>query len=165
MLLALAEAERAAAEGEVPVGAVLVLGGRLVSRARNRCEAARDATAHAELLALREGLTELGAKRLEGTTLYCTLEPCLQCCGALLLTRVERVVFGPRDPKFGGVRSLAELLDHPRANHRVAIEEGVRAEESRSLLTTFFRDLRARAKARQGDPGAASGAAPLEDDL
>ena len=165
MLLALAEARRAAAEGEVPVGAVLVLGERLVSRAHNRCEAARDATAHAELLGLREGLTELGAKRLEGTTLYCTLEPCLQCCGALLLTRVERVVFGPRDPKFGGVRSLAELLDHPRANHRVAIAEGVRAEESRTLLASFFRELRARAKARGGEPAARSSVAPPADDL
>lgn len=165
MSLALAEAERASALGEVPVGAVLVFDGRLIATGHNRCEIDRDATAHAELLALREGLSILRAKRLEGTTLYCTLEPCLQCCGALLLTRVQRVVFGPRDPKFGGVRSLAELLDHPRANHRVEIQEGVRAEESRVLLTSFFRDLRAKARPRQEDDGGNSAAALPGTDL
>ena len=165
MRLALAEAQRASALGEVPVGAVLVLDGRLIATGHNRCETDRDATAHAELLALREGLSVLRAKRLEGTTLYCTLEPCLQCCGALLLTRVERVVFGPRDPKFGGVRSLAELLDHPRANHRVAIEEGLRAEESRFLLTSFFRDLRAKARSRVERREDGSGAGMPDDDL
>jgi tRNA(adenine34) deaminase len=172
MRLALDEAHRASALGEVPVGAVLVLDGRLLSSGHNRCEIDRDATAHAELLALRGGLAATGAKRLLGTTLYCTLEPCLQCCGALLLTRVKRVVFGPRDPKFGGVRSLAELLDHPRANHRVEIEEGVQAEASRHLLAAFFRDLRSRAQGRSnaagaanGPGGASSGSMPPEDDL
>jgi tRNA(Arg) A34 adenosine deaminase TadA len=147
MDLALAEARLAEAEEEVPVGAVLVscdaAGERaVVARAHNRTRALHDPTAHAELLAVREAAARLGSERLTGATLYCTVEPCFMCAGALVHARVARVVWAVRDPKFGGAASLGHVFDHPRSNHRIPWAEGVRADEARSLLQEFFRKKR-----------------------
>lgn len=145
MRLALAEAEAAAAEGEIPVGAVAVHGGRVVGSGRNRREGARDPTAHAELIAVQQAAQALGAWRLTGVTLYVTLEPCAMCAGALVLARVDRVVFGTRDPKAGAVVSLMGLLNDRRLNHRAEVVEGVLAGECSAVLKAFFRRLRAEA--------------------
>lgn len=142
MELALAQARLAGALDEVPVGAVLVLDGVVVASAHNLTRTRRDPTAHAEMLVLSQAAQRLQVPRLVGATLYCTVEPCLMCAGALLHARLERVVWAVRDPKFGGCQSLAQLLDHPRANHRVRQAEGVCAEESRTLLQAFFRKKR-----------------------
>lgn len=142
MGLALDEARAAEAEDEVPIGALIVLGERVVARAHNSTHARRDPTAHAELLALSAAARGERALRLPGATVYTTVEPCFMCAGALLHARVERVVWAVRDPKFGGCASLGEILSHPRANHRVAITEDVRADEARALLQTFFRKKR-----------------------
>lgn len=143
MRLALAEAEAAATEGEIPVGAVAVKDGRVVGRGRNRREGANDPTAHAELLAVQEAARSLGAWRLSGVTVYVTLEPCAMCAGALVLARVDRVVFGARDAKAGAVVSLMELLNDRRLNHRAEIVEGVLGTECSDILKAFFRRLRA----------------------
>lgn len=142
MRRALAEAELAQSEGEIPVGAVAVLGDQVIAAGRNRREAARDPTAHAEILAIKEAARTLGAWRLTGVTLYVTLEPCAMCAGALVLARVDRVVFGTRDPKAGAVGSLMNLLCDPRLNHRAEVVEGVLAGECSALLKAFFRRLR-----------------------
>ncbi len=142
MELALEEARAAFAEEEVPVGAVIVSAGEPIARAHNRTRAACDPTAHAEILALREAARRLGYQRLEGCCVYTTVEPCFMCAGALVHARVARVVFGVRDPKFGGTVSLGNVLDHPELNHRVAFLEGVRAEEARDLMQAFFRSKR-----------------------
>lgn len=142
MEIALREARAAAAAGEVPVGAVVVRGDRLLARARNAVEQQRDATAHAEMLALTQAFAATGEKRLEGAELFCTLEPCLQCAGALLHARVARVVYGAADPKFGGVESLVRLLELPGLNHRAEARGGVLAAESAELLREFFRARR-----------------------
>lgn len=142
MQLALEQARNAERLDEVPVGAVLVVDGVVVASAHNLTRTRRDPTAHAELLALSQAAQRLQVPRLVGATLYCTVEPCLMCAGALLHARLERVVWAVRDPKFGGCQSLAQLLDHPRANHRVRQAEGVCAEESRALLQAFFRKKR-----------------------
>jgi tRNA(adenine34) deaminase len=153
MEIALREARAAAEEGEVPVGAVIVRDGRLLARARNAVEQQRDATAHAEMLALTQAFAAAGEKRLEGAELYCTLEPCLQCAGALLHARVARVVYGAADPKFGGVESLARLLELPGLNHRVVARGGVLAAESALLLQEFFRARRSGAADPAGPAG------------
>lgn len=140
--LALEEARRAAAADEVPIGAVVVLAGRVIGRAHNAPIAQRDPTAHAEILALRAAARELGNYRLTGATLYATAEPCVMCCGALVHARVDRLVYGAADTKAGGVVSLYRILDDQRLNHRVAITAGVRAEECGALLTEFFRARR-----------------------
>ncbi|RMH02088.1 MAG: nucleoside deaminase [Planctomycetota bacterium] len=142
MALALRLAREAAARDEVPVGAVVVRGDRLLSRGANQVERLGDPTAHAEMIALTQAFAAAGEKRLPGAELFCTLEPCLQCAGALIHARVDRVVYGAADPKFGGVESLARLLDLPGLNHRVAWRGGVRAEESAALLQAFFRARR-----------------------
>jgi len=142
MRLALAEARAARAEDEVPIGAVVVQDGAVLAAAHNRTRAEGDPTAHAELLALRAATRAAGWLRLEGATVYTTVEPCFMCAGALVHARVERVVWGVRDPKFGGAVSLGSVLDHPGANHRVRYAEGVLAEESRELLQGFFRSKR-----------------------
>ena len=141
MALAIAEAEAALAEGEVPVGAVVVADGSVIGRGHNRVEALHDPTAHAEALALREAATARGG-RLEGATLYVTLEPCPMCAGAAVLSRVARVVYGCDDPKAGAVKSLYTLLSDPRLNHRCRVRAGVAADKSAALLTGFFRGLR-----------------------
>ena len=142
MGLALDEADRAAAAGEVPVGAVIVLDGRVIARAHNAPIAQRDPTAHAEIVALRAAARELGNYRLPGVTLYCTVEPCAMCCGAAVHARVARLVYGAPDPKAGAVESLFRLLDDVRLNHRVEVTAGVRAAECGSRLSEFFRTRR-----------------------
>jgi len=139
---ALAEAAYAEAAGEVPVGAVVVLHEAIIGRGYNRPIALSDPTAHAEILALREAARTLNNYRLPGTTLYVTVEPCLMCVGALLQARVQRLVFGCRDPKAGAVGSLYDVSNDPRLNHQLEVTIGVRADESRALLQRFFRSRR-----------------------
>ncbi len=144
MALALDQAEAAASAGEVPVGAVVVLGDAVLGCGRNRVESLNDATAHAEMLAIREAAGVQGSWRLYGATLYVTLEPCPMCAGAAILSRVESVVFGTRDPKFGGCGSVVDILsDEARWNHRVEIVAGICAEESAEMMRAFFRERRA----------------------
>jgi len=138
---ALAAAEEAAADGEVPVGAVVVAGGNVVARGRNRTEATGQAIAHAELEALRKASGTVGDWRLDGCTLYVTLEPCPMCAFATVLARVGRVVFGAADPKFGGCGSVVDVPAAP-FNHRVAVRGGVLAQECSALLQNFFRKRR-----------------------
>ena len=138
MLLALDEARLAAEAGEVPVGAVVVREGAVVARAGNRTIRDQDPTAHAESLALREASRAAGSWRLDGHTLYVTLEPCAMCAGALVLARVDRVVFGAWDPKAGMAGSVADILRHPRLNHRPEVLGGVLAEETGAVLRNFF---------------------------
>jgi len=142
MARALEWAHLAALKGEVPVGAVLTRGGGLVAEGHNRTISDSDPTAHAEVVVIRAAAARQGDWRLEGTTLYVTLEPCAQCCGAVLLARVPRVVFGASDPKAGMAGSLGNLLQDPRLNHRAEVTPGVYASESGSLLKTFFRSRR-----------------------
>ncbi|MCZ6598606.1 MAG: nucleoside deaminase [Planctomycetota bacterium] len=144
MDLALIEARSARAAEEVPVGAVIVRDGEVVGRGRNRTRELRDPTAHAEMNAIREAARTIGYERLEGCTVYSTVEPCFMCAGALVLARVTRVVWAVRDPKFGGSVSLGNVLGDPRLNHRAEVAEGVRAEEARTLLQEFFREKRTR---------------------
>ncbi|HUP01216.1 MAG TPA: tRNA adenosine(34) deaminase TadA [Gemmatimonadota bacterium] len=147
---ALSEARRAGEHGEVPVGAVAVLDGRILGRAGNRTEELQDPTAHAEMLALREAAAAIGSWRLTGVTLYVTLEPCAMCAGACVLARIDRLVYGADDPKAGMSGSLANVPEDPRLNHRVEVVRGVRAEEGGAILTAFFRARRGSA----ADPGA-----------
>jgi len=142
MGLALEEADRAATAGEVPIGAVVVLDGRVVARGRNAPVAERDPTAHAEIVALRAAARELGNYRLPDVTLYSTVEPCAMCCGALVHARVARLVYGAADPKAGAVRSLFRLLEDTRLNHQVDVTAGVRAAECGARLSEFFRARR-----------------------
>lgn len=143
MKQALAEAQRAYRAGEVPVGAVVVdAQGRILAKGHNRSIGSLDPTAHAEVVALREACAAVGNYRLPGATLFVTIEPCPLCAGACLLARIDRLVFGARDPKTGAVRSLWSLVDDPRTNHRIAVVEGVLAEECASLLQDFFRSRR-----------------------
>jgi len=144
MLLALEEARAAAAEGEVPVGAVITgPEGTVVARSHNRMRATSAPMAHAEGLAIREALRAGGVDRLPEATLYVTLEPCAQCAGAIILAKVGRVVFGAWDPKSGMAGSVEDLLRHPRLNHRVEVIGGVEAEAAGDLLREFFRERRA----------------------
>jgi tRNA(adenine34) deaminase len=142
MDLALDEARRAAADGEVPIGAVVVVDGRVIGAAHNQPIASGDPTAHAEVLAIRRAAAAGGNYRLTGATLYATIEPCAMCCGAVLHARLARVVYGAADPKGGAVQSLYRLLDDPRMNHRVTATGGVRGEECAALLGEFFRARR-----------------------
>ena len=139
---ALAEARRAAELGEVPVGAVVVKDGEIVGRGHNRREVDGDPLAHAEMVALREASTRFDGWRLDGATIYVTLEPCAMCAGALVLGRLDRLVFGARDPKAGFCGSLGNLVVDPRLNHRLEVTEGVGGEESAALLRGFFARLR-----------------------
>jgi tRNA(adenine34) deaminase len=143
MQLALDEARRAGQAGEVPVGAVVVVDDRVVALAGNQREAAGDPTAHAEILALRGAAAETGSWRLNGATLYVTLEPCPMCAGAAVAARLGRVVFGTPDPKAGACGSLYNLCADPRLNHEVAVEPGVREEECAELMRTWFAAHRA----------------------
>jgi len=140
---ALELAARAGALGEIPVGAVAVHGGRVLGRGFNRRETERDPFAHAELLAMSEVASALGAWRLSGVSLFVTLEPCAMCAGAMVQARIDRLVFGARDPKAGAARSLYNLLEDPRHNHRVEVSEGLLAGECGRILTEFFERLRA----------------------
>jgi tRNA(adenine34) deaminase len=142
MAIALEEARTAASLGEVPVGAVVVRGADLLARSHNRTRELSDPTGHAEVLALREAATSLGDWRLTGCTLYVTLEPCAMCAGAIVLSRVERLVFATSDPKAGMCGSLGNLVQDERLNHRVTVESGVGAAEASGLLREFFREKR-----------------------
>ena len=144
MNAAIAQARKAEAIGEVPIGAIIVRGGEIVGSGYNRREKDRDPTAHAEMIAIREASERLGAWRLLGCTLYVTLEPCPMCAGAILQSRVERVVYGAPDPKAGCVGTLMDLLQDARFNHRLPWRSGVLHEECAVLLTEFFRRLRSR---------------------
>jgi tRNA(adenine34) deaminase len=142
MQLALAEARVAAAEGEVPVGAVCLVDGVVVARRHNEREGSGDPTAHAELLALRDAAAALGGWRLRDATLVVTLEPCPMCAGALVAARVGRLVFGAPDPKAGACGTLYNLCADPRLNHEVSVTGGVQTAECGALLTSFFADRR-----------------------
>jgi tRNA(adenine34) deaminase len=146
MRLALEEARQALAENEVPIGAVIVHAGRVIASAHNQRMQLADPTAHAEMLAITQAAVALGDWRLEGTTLYVTLEPCPMCAGAILQARIPRVVYGADDPKAGAVRSLFQLLADPRLNHRAEVTAGVLAGPCGEILTRFFQQQRALGK-------------------
>ena len=142
MSRALELADRAAEQGEVPVGAVLVLDGKIVGEGWNQVISAQDPTAHAECMALRDAARQVGNYRLPGSTLYVTLEPCTMCVGALVHARVQRLVFAAREPKAGVVCSRASALDADYYNHRVSWDEGPLAQESAARLQAFFQQRR-----------------------
>lgn len=139
---AIAEARRAADEGEVPIGAVIVRGDKVIARAHNRKESDRDPTAHAEILAIRRAAEHFPSWRIEDSTLYVTMEPCPMCAGAILSARIGRVVYGTADYKAGAVRTLYRLLEDERLNHRCEVVPDLLAEECRALLRDFFREQR-----------------------
>ncbi|MEM9185932.1 MAG: tRNA adenosine(34) deaminase TadA [Planctomycetota bacterium] len=139
---ALALAGQAAAAGEVPVGAVIVHEGSIIAEAHNQRESLRDPTAHAEMIAITQAAESLGGWRLEGCTLYVTLEPCPMCAGGIVNARVSRVVYGAADPKAGAAESLYQLLTDPRLNHRCEVTAGVLADECGAILKRFFADRR-----------------------
>jgi tRNA(adenine34) deaminase len=142
MRLALDEAALAGAAGEVPVGAVIVRGEELLARGHNSPIVLSDPSAHAELIAMRRAAAEIGNYRLSGTTLYTTLEPCLMCAGAILQSRIERLVFGAADPKSGAAVSLYRIFDDRRLNHAVAVTEGILRDACAEILSGFFREKR-----------------------
>jgi tRNA(adenine34) deaminase len=139
---ALAAARQAGDLGEIPIGAVVVRGDELVGRGHNRREIDGDPLAHAELLAIREAAARVGGWRLTGCTMYATLEPCPMCAGALIASRIDRLVFGAADPKAGFCGSLGNLVQDPRLNHRLEVSSGVMSEASAALLRGFFASLR-----------------------
>ncbi|MEM6992611.1 MAG: tRNA adenosine(34) deaminase TadA [Myxococcota bacterium] len=149
MRLALDVAEEAARQGDVPVGAVVVAGGRVVGVGRNRRELDADPTGHAEIVALRDACRSARRWRVDGATLYVTLEPCPMCAGAIVSARVKRLVYGTSDPKAGAVDSLYSICTDPRLNHRLEVRGGVLAEPAADLLRAFFRAARARSRGRQ----------------
>ncbi len=158
MRQALAQAQAAAQAGEVPVGAVVVRGGEVIATGRNAPVQGQDPTAHAEIMALRAAAQRLGNYRLEGCTLYVTLEPCAMCSGAMLHARVPRVVFGAADPKTGAAGSVVDLFSSPQLNHQTQVQGGVLADECAALLAAFFRERRSQHRAE------ARAAHPLRDD-
>lgn len=143
MEAALAEARKAAEAGEVPIGAVAVHGGGILGRGQNRVLRECDPTAHAEIVAIREAAAALGNYRLNGVTLYVTLEPCAMCAGAMIHGRIDRLVYAASDPKAGAAGSVLEVVNHPRLNHQTVVEQGLLAEEAAELLRSFFREKRA----------------------
>ena len=142
MRQALAEARLAFERGEIPVGAVAVYRDQVIGRGHNRKESEKDPTAHAEILALREAARARGGWRLSQVTLYCTMEPCPMCAGALVSARVSRLVYGVDDAKAGASGSVMDLLQHPQLNHHVQVTRGVLADDAKALLVDFFRGLR-----------------------
>lgn len=142
MRLALAEADKALATGDVPIGAIAVFNGQIIGRGYNRREADHDSTAHAEMIAIREASQALNHWRLDGVTLYCTLEPCSMCAGAMILARLPRLVYAAIDPKAGAAGSILDVLRHPKLNHRVDVSAGLLADEAGEQLRAFFRSLR-----------------------
>jgi tRNA(adenine34) deaminase len=154
---ALRIAREAGARGEVPVGAVALCDGQIVGRGGNAREGARDPTAHAELLAIQEAARTLGRWRLTGVTLVVTLEPCTMCAGAMVLARIDRLVFGASDPKAGAVGSLMDLSADTRLNHRFAVERGLRGEECSAILKAFFRARRGGDRGEDGPAGLGNG--------
>jgi tRNA(adenine34) deaminase len=161
MRYALQLARRAREQGEVPVGAVLVQGDKAIGEGWNRPIGQHDPTAHAEMMALREGGKVLENYRLLDTTLYVTLEPCIMCAGAIVHSRIGRLVFGARDEKTGAAGSLMDILGHPGMNHQVRVEQGVLADECAAMLSDFFRMRREQKRAqRQAQRAAEQGATP-----
>ncbi|GEK35540.1 tRNA adenosine(34) deaminase TadA [Kurthia sibirica] len=146
MAIAFEEAQKAAEIGEVPIGAIIVYEGEVIARAHNLREATRNAVMHAELMAIQEACTIQNRWRLEDTTLYVTLEPCPMCAGAILQSRIPRVVYGARDHKAGSVHSLYNLLSDNRLNHECDITEGILQQQCSQLLSDFFKALRNRKK-------------------
>ncbi|WP_263297956.1 tRNA adenosine(34) deaminase TadA [Neobacillus bataviensis] len=146
MMEAMKEAKKAEELDEVPIGAVIVLDGKIIARAHNLRESEQKSIAHAELLAIDQACMELGTWRLEDTTLYVTLEPCPMCSGAIILSRVKRVVYGAADPKGGCAGTLMNLLEDERFNHRCEVTKGVLEAECGQLLSNFFRKIRERKK-------------------
>jgi tRNA(adenine34) deaminase len=144
MAMALDEARRAAVQGEVPVGAVLVVDGQVVASRGNERERRHDPTAHAEMLVLRDAAALLGGWRLRDATLYVTLEPCAMCAGAVVLARIKRLVYGPDDPKAGAAGSIFNITDHPAVNHHPVVRAGLMASEGSRLLREFFATRRER---------------------
>lgn len=142
MGLALVEARKAYELGEVPIGAVVVKDGEVIATAYNLRETGHDATAHAEVLAIRRACEKIGHWRLTGATLYVTIEPCPMCAGALVMSRVDRLVYGAADYKAGAVESLFNITNHSGLNHRIEVRAGVREEECRNLMKDFFRERR-----------------------
>ncbi len=143
MQAALAEARLAAIGGEVPIGAVVVSDGAIIARGQNRVLRDGDPTAHAEIVALREAARALGNYRLNGCSLFVTLEPCAMCAGAMIHGRLDRLVFAAADPKAGACGSVLSVLNHPQLNHKMAVEQGILGEEAAELLRNFFRERRA----------------------
>jgi tRNA(adenine34) deaminase len=152
MGFALEEARRAGETGEVPIGAVVVIDNRIVGRGHNRPIGATDPTAHAEILALRDAALATGNYRLTGATLYATIEPCAMCAGAIVHARIERLVYGAADLRAGGVDTIFQICTHSSLNHRVTVTSGVRADEARELMQTFFRERRNAASRESLDP-------------
>jgi tRNA(adenine34) deaminase len=142
MRLALQLAAEAYEAGEIPIGAVAVYQGQVIAKARNEKELRQDATAHAEMLVMQRAAQHLQRWRLEGVTLYCTLEPCPMCAGAMVNTRIKRLVYGSRDDKAGAAGSVIDLVRYPGLNHQVEVVEGILQEECSQLLTEFFDNLR-----------------------
>lgn len=138
----LKEARQAAESGEVPIGAVAVHEGKIIARGQNRVLRTNDPTAHAEIVALRGAAAALGNYRLNGVTLYVTLEPCAMCAGAMVHARIDRLVYAAADPKAGAAGSVLSVVNHPRLNHQMQVEQGIMAEEAGELLRSFFRELR-----------------------
>lgn len=153
MSLAIEEARKAEALKEVPIGAIIVHNGEVIARAHNLRETSQNAVTHAELSAIQQACETIGSWRLEQTTLYVTLEPCPMCAGAILQSRIPRVVYGARDPKAGCVHSLYNLLNDSRFNHECEVTEGVLADECGMLLTNFFRALRQQKKQAKKEAG------------
>ena len=143
MRLALDEALKALERSDVPIGAIAVRNGEVIGRGYNARERDQDPIAHAEMLALREAAHAVGHWRLEGVTLYCTLEPCAMCAGAMVLARLPRLVYATTDPKAGAGGSIMNILQHPQLNHQVEVRSGLMAEEAASYLRAFFAALRA----------------------
>jgi len=142
MEAALTEARLAAEAGEVPIGAVAVHDGAIIARGQNRVLRDNDPTAHAEIIALRAAATALGNYRLNGCTLYVTLEPCAMCAGAMIHARLDRLVFAAADPKTGACGSVLAVLNHPQLNHQMQVEQGILADQAGDLLRSFFRERR-----------------------
>ncbi len=164
MSVALEEARHALSIGEVPVGACVMLDGEILSRACNLRETLRDPTAHAEIIALRRAAFSVGAWRLTGATMYVTLEPCAMCAGALVLARIDRVVFGTRDPKAGACGSVMDVPGNRSLNHRVEVIGPFMEEECRELLQEFFRSMRKESRTTYPEgPGPALGREPGGD--
>jgi tRNA(adenine34) deaminase len=151
MKMALEEAENAGRGGEVPIGAVLIKGDRVIARDHNRCIELNDPTAHAEVLVLRKGGELLENYRLSDTTIYVTAEPCPMCTAAMIHSRISRLVFGTREPKFGAVESKFSLLDGEGFNHRVKVEHGILEKECAEILKSFFSKKRASFKAESSN--------------
>ncbi len=142
MQAALAEARKAAAAGEVPIGAVIVCRGEMIARGQNSVIRTTDPTAHAEIVALRQAARTFGNYRLNGCSVFVTLEPCAMCAGAMVHARLDRLVYATADPKAGACGSVLSIINHPQLNHQIKVEQGMLAEQSAELLRSFFRDRR-----------------------